>query len=799
MMRTEDDRLLPVLLIVAQAVVWPGAALVRGAVPNGSDLLVATLVAGVVTAALTLRRSRPVVALVVVAVACALGAGPLPVGATAVLGTAGVALALYTAAAERDTFTAVLCVVALAAWQFLQQISLHGLSDPAGLDLVLTALLYATACGTGLLVRRSRRARWAAEQRLKRAETERHRLPAVERRRMERELHDVSAHHLTAVVVTAGAALGLRAQRPELAGEALEFAVETGQEVTRALGAVRAPAPSREDLPSPEERLLDLVAGFRRLDQRIDCEIDPLPDGAVADAAYGIVREGLTNVARHAPGAHTRVRVRYGDSRTDVVVTSAAPPAGTTAHASGLGGGRGQGFLRSRAREAGGTLTSGPTGEGGWEIRAALPGRTAAPGEATFPRGYRAAQLVAAAGLVLQPLLPALVIRPDTVTTSSQASPGTLFALLAAAQALTLLWLPRAPRTALTTLLALPLLWPLAMTTAHYTGPALLPPALSLLATCAALTTRTARRVVEAGELTADGTGPEGRTVRRPPAWTRESVVLPVAAVLVHSLAGVVAVLGRGTAVSGWVVGAGVSAGAALVVAAAVRGGVLRGRRERGDRGLRDERVAVWTEEAVRDAWAERRRIAAGLETTVLSRTADMVVEARAGRLDAVADRAREALAAMRALLDTVRDGEHDVGPGRRPQPTLQALDLLAHQSRATGRDVRIRLTDRVPERLPTAVDLAAYHAAETILAVGGDHPAMLEFDADDGTLTLTATGVPRAARTAVRERLTARVAPLGGTLTTGGPDTVHLRLPLAAVPVPQQGDATEDEEGSDG
>ncbi|MDX2785137.1 histidine kinase, partial [Streptomyces caniscabiei] len=301
MMRTEDDRLLPVLLIVAQAVVWPGAALVRGAVPNGSDLLVATLVAGVVTAALTLRRSRPVVALVVVAVACALGAGPLPVGATAVLGTAGVALALYTVATERDTFTAVLCVVALAAWQFLQQISLHGLSDPAGLGLVLTALLYATACGAGLLVRRSRRARWAAEQRLKRAESERHRLPAVERRRMERELHDVSAHHLTAVVVTAGAALGLRAQRPELAGEALEFAVETGQEVTRALGAVRAPAPSREDLPSPEERLLDLVAGFRRLDQRIDCEIDPLPDGAVADAAYGIVREGLTNVARHAP------------------------------------------------------------------------------------------------------------------------------------------------------------------------------------------------------------------------------------------------------------------------------------------------------------------------------------------------------------------------------------------------------------------------------------------------------------------------------------------------------------------
>ncbi|ULR52140.1 histidine kinase [Streptomyces deccanensis] len=779
MTRTDDDRRLPVLLIVAQAVLWPGAALVRGTVPNGSDLLVAALVAGVVTAALALRGSRPVAALVVVAAACALGAGPLPVGATALLGTAGVALALHTVAVERDTFTAVLCVVALAAWQFLQQISLHGLGDHAGLDHVLTALLYATACGAGLLVRRTRRARWVAEQRLKRAESERHRLPAVERRRMERELHDVSAHHLTAVVVTAGAALGLREQRPELAGEALEFAVETGQEVTRALGAVRAPAPSREDLPSPEERLLDLVAGFRRLDQRIDCEIDPLPDGAVADAAYGIVREGLTNVARYAPGAHTRVRVRYGDTRTDVVVTSAAPPAGATAHAAGLGGGRGQGFLRSRAREAGGTLSSGPTQEGGWEIRAALPGRTAAPVEAALPRGYRVAQLVAAAGLVLQPLLPALVIRPDSATATQQASVGTLFALLAAAQALTLLWLPRAPRTALTLLLTLPLLWPLAMTTTHYTGPPLLPPALSLIATCAAVTIRTTRHITENG--------------------TRESVAFPLTAVLVHSVAGVVAVLGRGTAVSGWVVGVGVSGGVAVVVAGAVWGGVARGRRVRGERGARDERVAVWTEEAVRDAWAERRRIAAGLETTVLSRTADMVEEARAGRLDAVADRAREALAAMRALLDTVRDGERGAGPGRSPQPTLQALDLLAHQSRATGRDVRIRLTDRVPERLPAAVDLAAYHAAETILAAGDDQPAMLEFDAGDGTLTLTATGVPRAARTAVRERLTARVAPLGGTLTTGGPDTVHLRLPLAAAPVPQQGDATEDEEGSDG
>ncbi|MEV4993109.1 sensor histidine kinase [Streptomyces niveus] len=776
-MNRTDDRLIPVLLICAQAVVWPGAVLLRGDAPRSVDLLVVALVAGLVGAALALRRARPVGVLVLVALVCALGAGPTPAGSVAVLGTAGVALALFTVATDHDTFTAVLCVVALAGWQSLHGLSLHGLSDRDGLDVVLTVLLYVAACGAGLLVRRRRRARRMAERVLKRAEAERHRLPAVERRRMERELHDVSAHHLTAVVVTAGAALGLRERRPELADEALEFAAETGREVTRALGAVRAPAPSREDVPSPEERLRELVVGFRRLDQRVDCEIDPLPDGAVADAAYGIVREALTNVARHAAGARTTVLCRYGDTRTDVVVTSAAPPKGAVAHGAGLGSGRGQGFLRSRAREAGGTLSSGPTPEGGWEVRAVLPGRTAAPVERSVTRGYRSAQVVAAVGLCLQPLLPTLVIRSESAAVASpgsQVSAGVLFALLAAAQGLALLRLRWTPRVALGVLCALALLWPVAMAAGHYAGPVLLPPALSMIATCAALAVDASR----------------ARTEGHPWGYA-------IAAVAVHAVAVTAAVLDRGTSVPGWVVAGCAVAGASLAVGAALWGGALRGRRDQAARGDQEERLAAWTGEAVRDAWAERRRIAAGLETTVLSRTADMVTEAEAGRLDATADRAREALAAMRALLDTVRQGE--TGPELRPQPTLQALDLLAHQCRATGRDVEIRLTDRVPERLPTTVDLTAYHVAETVLSAGGEEPAMLELDLERGaggdTLTLAATGVPRAARPVVRERLAARVAALGGTLATEPPGPVRLRLPLApdgpaGAAVPAEGDA---------
>jgi signal transduction histidine kinase len=306
------------------------------------------------------------------------------------------------------------------------------------------------------------------------------------------------------------------------------------------------------------------------------------------------------------------------------------------------------------------------------------------------------------------------------------------------------------------------------MSMGDYTGWVLLPPLLSMAATCAMVVSATARAAATGPSVTEAGPWL--------PLWAG-----PVMAVVVHAAATTAALVHRGASLPLWALAAAASAQAALVVGAAWWGGTLLGRRRRADRSAQTEHLATWTEEAVRDAWAERRRIATGLETTVLARTADMVAQAEAGRLAEVAERAREALAAMRALLDTVRDGE--ATPALRPQPTLQALDLLGHQIRATGRDVEIRLTDRIPRRLPTTVDLAAYHACETVLAAGGDQPMAVELDADDAMLTITATGFPDTVRPALYQQLTARTAMAGGTVTVGRPGPVRVRLPLTEAP----------------
>jgi signal transduction histidine kinase len=236
----------------------------------------------------------------------------------------------------------------------------------------------------------------ARAERLERERDERARAAvAEERSRIARELHDVAAHDLSAIVIQAGAADRLVDRDAPAAKATLRAIREQGRETLAAMrqlvGVVRdseGDADGRAPQPTLA-RTEELVARARGAGMAVRVTASglgrPLPP-AVDLAAYRVVQEALTNARRHAPGAQATVTVRVDDQGVRVAVAN-GPPAGPAAGAPAddLGGGRGLAGMRERVQLAGGVLSAGPTAEGGWLVEARLPG----PGPPAGPESGR--------------------------------------------------------------------------------------------------------------------------------------------------------------------------------------------------------------------------------------------------------------------------------------------------------------------------------------------------------------------------------------------------------------------------
>lgn len=202
-----------------------------------------------------------------------------------------------------------------------------------------------------------------------------------ERRRIARELHDVVGHALVTVTVQARVASHLLATRPEFAGEALTRISTAGtkalDELRRIVGALRE-VPGEETPMSPGPRLEDvgtLVADARAAGTAVTLTLTgfPVPDripDSVQVAAYRIVQESLTNVRRHAATTTAEVTVAVDEEAVRVRVCNGP---GGAIHPLPPGHGVGLVGMRERAGILGGTLTAGPTADGGFAVDARLP------------------------------------------------------------------------------------------------------------------------------------------------------------------------------------------------------------------------------------------------------------------------------------------------------------------------------------------------------------------------------------------------------------------------------------------
>lgn len=774
-METIRNWLLPAALAVAQGalLLWPGAPLAGGRPPDAAELAAVLTAVALETAALGRRRREPVLALAGVLAASLLGLLAAPdqyadVGST---------VALFSVAAR--------CRVRIAAGATAAVVGVDWFAgavhpDPGSVfaaDAVITALLYVVCAGLGEARRQWLAARRAAARRLAGAEDAGRNAADTERRRLARELHDVSAHHLTSVVVTVNAARTLADSRPELAAEALAFAGATGRETLDAIRQLVAVMgePEPRDAPPMSPRIEELVAGFGRLGRPIATDLPGDLAGPAAEAVFGIVREALTNALRYAPGAPVQVAVRRDAGALELAVDNAAPrgSAGQDRDAAGLGSGRGVAGMRERAAAVGGELTAGPGPAGGWRVRATLPDADGPrpPAERPRRRDFLREQRLADAALTLTAtLLPMMfvLVAVEEGTDFGGAATVVGMSLLMAVHALPLLWRRRAPRAALSAVAATAWLWPAAVVGG------VLPPSLSEYLAAGGF----------AETMAVYALAVYGRGARRTWAW-----VLAAGCALVGALT-------LGAAADGALLGGPPSPlaalGAALVLVLLVSpflttawsaGLLVRAHRLRV-LAREDHAVTDAVRRAAAEAEAERRRLAAGLHQAVLQRTALMVESADQGRLDEVGDRSRSALAAMRELLR----GLGDAGPAERdhtPQPTAADLDDLCRTLRAAGRDVTLRAAPDAVTGLPVPVALSAYRLAEAALGAGDRGPARVVLRRRRDGLHLTVTGVRMAVAGPVAERLRAQAAAARGRVTVGRAGTVRVLLPTGPYPVP--------------
>jgi signal transduction histidine kinase len=196
-----------------------------------------------------------------------------------------------------------------------------------------------------------------------------------ERVSLARELHDMVAHHVSAIAVQAQAGRTLAGQRPEAALEAL--AVIEG-EASRTLAEMRAMVRVlRDGAPAeytPQPGVADLASLGRRqpvpvVDVEVPGDLDKLPLQVDA-AVYRLAQEALTNALRHARNAsRVEIRVVEGGGRLRLRVTDDGQidPVRPASHGFGLLG------MTERVQLLGGTLRAGPAPEGGWAVDAELP------------------------------------------------------------------------------------------------------------------------------------------------------------------------------------------------------------------------------------------------------------------------------------------------------------------------------------------------------------------------------------------------------------------------------------------
>lgn len=384
------------LMLTVSSIVFPDLALRQylglvNVVPEFGVFVALALT----TLPLVLRRVAPwLVFAVVLVLHCSLQSLYASLG----LSPIGLLIALFTVAAQRTIAEA--AAAALLAIGGLLLFS--GSSATPSLAFFLQVqniglVVAAVAAGYGFKTHqayvRATEERAAEAERTR--EEEAARRVEEERVRIAREVHDITAHSLSAVSVQTAAAERLLDRDPAAAKEAIEAARSTAKsaldDIRSMIGVLRhGDAPAEVAPTEGTDRLSDLVRYLE--DAGVACRLDTVgyERGAVPAhvdlALFAIAREAATNIVKHAQATRAVIRLALANgsayltvadngSGCDVALGDAALPHSQDGSGNGIAG------MAERARLLGGALEAGAdfaeAFEGGFVVRARMPLATA--------------------------------------------------------------------------------------------------------------------------------------------------------------------------------------------------------------------------------------------------------------------------------------------------------------------------------------------------------------------------------------------------------------------------------------
>jgi signal transduction histidine kinase len=240
-------------------------------------------------------------------------------------------------------------------------------------SLIQTELIF----GVAWLLGDATRIRRLYTRSLERDREEQARRAVVEERgRIARELHDAVAHHVSVVVIQAGAAQRALDGRTDDARTALTAIGTSGRQALTDMRRMLDLLGEREaDAPMPGlDRLGDLLEQVRAAGLAVELSVHgerrPLDPGLEL-SAYRIIQEALTNSLKHAGGGRARVTVRYAPTELEITVDDERGAEATTP-VEPEHDGRGLLGMRERVALFRGRFAAEPTATG-FSVSARLP------------------------------------------------------------------------------------------------------------------------------------------------------------------------------------------------------------------------------------------------------------------------------------------------------------------------------------------------------------------------------------------------------------------------------------------